>query len=75
MASSSLVSRSIYFVDGNNGSRLDNCRCGSVVEHFLGKEEVVSSILINGSKTSKRLEKASGKKKKCLELGGLSRLI
>ena len=27
-----------------------NCRCGSVVEHFLGKEEVVSSILINGSK-------------------------
>jgi hypothetical protein len=26
-------------------------RCSSVVEHFLGKEEVVSSILINGSKT------------------------
>ena len=25
------------------------CRCSSVVEHFLGKEEVVSSILINGS--------------------------
>ena len=25
-------------------------RCSSVVEHFLGKEEVVSSILINGSK-------------------------
>ena len=24
-------------------------RCGSVVEHFLGKEEVMSSILINGS--------------------------
>ena len=24
-------------------------RCSSVVEHFLGKEEVVSSILINGS--------------------------
>jgi hypothetical protein len=28
----------------------ENGRCGSVVEHFLGKEEVVSSILINGSK-------------------------
>jgi hypothetical protein len=25
-------------------------RCSSVVEHFLGKEEAVSSILINGSK-------------------------
>jgi hypothetical protein len=25
-------------------------RCSSGVEHFLGKEEVVSSILINGSK-------------------------
>jgi hypothetical protein len=25
-----------------------------VVEHFLGKEEVVSSILINGSKGRKR---------------------
>jgi hypothetical protein len=24
--------------------------CSSVVEHFLGKEEVVSSILINSSK-------------------------
>ena len=35
----------------------ENGRCGSVVEHFLGKEEVVSSILINGSKTSKKREK------------------
>ena len=25
------------------------CRCSSVVEHFLGREEVVSSILTNGS--------------------------
>jgi hypothetical protein len=25
------------------------CCCSSVVEHFLGKEEVVSSILINSS--------------------------
>src|ERR1700750_1554491 len=25
------------------------CRCSSVVEHFLGKEEVKSSILFNGS--------------------------
>ena len=37
--------------------------CSSVVEHFLGKEEVVSSILINGSDswnsrmTGKDLEK------------------
>ena len=29
-------------------------RCSSVVEHFLGKEEVVSSILINGSKNFER---------------------
>jgi hypothetical protein len=35
-----------------------------VVEHFLGKEEVVSSILINGSKTSKKLEKELKRKKK-----------
>ena len=26
-----------------------SCCCSSVVEHFLGKEEVVSSILINSS--------------------------
>ena len=26
-----------------------NCCCSSVVEHFLGKEEVVSSSLINSS--------------------------
>jgi hypothetical protein len=26
------------------------CCCSSVVEHFLGKEEVVSSILINSSR-------------------------
>ena len=26
-----------------------DCRCSSVVEHFLGKEEVDSSILFNGS--------------------------
>jgi hypothetical protein len=30
------------------------CRCSSVVEHFLGKEEVMSSILINGSAFIKR---------------------
>ena len=28
------------------------CRCSSVVEHFLGREEVVSSILTNGSALS-----------------------
>ena len=42
-------------------------RCGSVVEHFLGKEEVVSSILINGSK---RVEARKSEK----EIGELSRL-
>ena len=26
-----------------------SCRCSSVVEHFLGREEVVSPILTNGS--------------------------
>ena len=30
------------------------CRCSSVVEHFLGKEEVDSSILFNGSETIER---------------------
>jgi hypothetical protein len=29
--------------------RVNISRCSSGVEHFLGKEEVVSSILINGS--------------------------
>ena len=29
-----------------------NCCCSSVVEHFLGKEEVVSSSLINSSEKS-----------------------
>ena len=33
----------------NHKYRNKPCRCSSVVEHFLGKEEVVSSILINGS--------------------------
>ena len=36
----------------------ENGRCGSVVEHFLGKEEVVSSILINGSKDLVEKKKA-----------------
>ncbi len=31
------------------GQPAGKSRCSSVVEHFLGKEEVVSSILINGS--------------------------
>ena|GEM_PF-6981610 len=31
------------------------CCCSSGVEHFLGKEEVVSSILINSSKESDKL--------------------
>ena len=29
---------------------LNKCRCSSVVEHFLGKEGVTSSTLVNGSK-------------------------
>jgi hypothetical protein len=31
------------------GNCQQTSRCSSGVEHFLGKEEVVSSILINGS--------------------------
>jgi hypothetical protein len=41
---------------GLSATSIRNCRmgvnisrCSSGVEHFLGKEEVVSSILINGS--------------------------
>ena len=30
------------------------CCCSSVVEHFLGKEEVTSSSLVNSSKRSNR---------------------
>jgi hypothetical protein len=37
-------------VNYNGQLSTDNRRCSSGVEHFLGKEEVVSSILINGSK-------------------------
>jgi hypothetical protein len=37
-------------------------RCSSGVEHFLGKEEVVSSILINGS-DQKKPSQASGRGK------------
>jgi hypothetical protein len=36
---------------------MDCCRCSSVVEHFLGKEEVDSSILFNGSKGFGRVNK------------------
>ena len=50
----------LQFLDGKG-------RCGSVVEHFLGKEEVVSSILINGSK-----DLVDKKKKAMVDgLGGL----
>ena len=34
---------------GASATRNSESRCSSGVEHFLGKEEVVSSILINGS--------------------------
>ena len=33
----------------NNHNNKNRGRCSSVVEHFLGKEEVGSSILLNGS--------------------------
>jgi hypothetical protein len=35
--------------DGGSFSAIATSRCSSVVEHFLGKEEVKSSILFNGS--------------------------
>ncbi len=38
-------------------NRESACRCSSVVEHFLGKEEVDSSILFNGSIVSAVVEK------------------
>jgi hypothetical protein len=39
----------VDMVDSEQAKRRDSCRCSSGVEHFLGKEEVVSSNLINGS--------------------------
>jgi hypothetical protein len=36
----------------NAAAAKHKCRCSSVVEHFLGKEEVKSSILFNGSQDS-----------------------
>jgi hypothetical protein len=47
-------------------------RCSSGVEHFLGKEEVVSSILINGS-DQKKPSQASGRGK--FTAGGNARLV
>jgi hypothetical protein len=40
---------SSYDLDDHTDFNDSKSRCSSVVEHFLGKEEVVSSILINGS--------------------------
>jgi hypothetical protein len=38
-----------YAYAGSNPARpIHNCPCGSVVEHTLGKGEVMSSILITG---------------------------
>ena len=39
----------VYFCALFHRSRVYYCCCSSVVEHFLGKEEVVSSSLINSS--------------------------
>ena len=40
----------MYFCALFHWSRVYYCCCSSVVEHFLGKEEVVSSSLINSSR-------------------------
>ena len=40
----------MYFCALLNRVGFINCCCSSVVEHFLGKEEVTSSILVNSSK-------------------------
>lgn len=45
----SAVDRSCYTLLASEA--VETCRCSSVVEHFLGKEEVVGSIPINGSST------------------------
>ena len=34
---------------------LEKCRCSSVVEHFLGKEGVTSSTLVNGSNLNSQI--------------------
>ena len=36
-----------------------NCCCSSVVEHFLGKEEVVSSSLINSSQKADAIHRVA----------------
>ena len=40
----------MYFCALFHRSRVYYCCCSSVVEHFLGKEEVTSSSLVNSSK-------------------------
>ena len=52
------VSRSSFFVCGPLGAPRKHRPCGSVVEHALGKGEIVSSILTMGSSSS--LTKAIG---------------
>ncbi|MEY4110842.1 MAG: hypothetical protein RLZZ46_1197 [Bacteroidota bacterium] len=48
-----VVQRGVPDASGRQNPRVQyTSRCSSVVEHFLGKEEVVSSILINGSRIS-----------------------
>ncbi len=48
-----IVIKSFFYIAFITNLTIDSMsktsRCSSVVEHFLGKEEVVSSILINGS--------------------------
>ena len=56
VASSNLVSRSIYFKWSSQGAQQQKLAAGtrprsSVVERLLGKEEVMSSNLIAGSIT------------------------
>ena len=37
----------------------NKCCCSSVVEHFLGKEEVTSSSLVNSSKSKRGYDDAT----------------
>ena len=52
VASSSLVSRSFIRERLNLAGEAGLCRCSSVVERFLGKEEVTGSIPVIGSTTT-----------------------
>ena len=52
-----------YFCTAN---KQNSCCCSSVVEHFLGKEEVTSSILVNSSKQNEDAKRHPKGWRKCL---------